>query len=188
MNPLQGNLDFFLLRAFQGPFRLKHKTQGPSHIHIPKGKLLFRFLWKDGWALQSKTGNQLSSPDDMVCPDLSSCCFTEIDIPIDLRWVSQGISGLFYRMSSHLLYMMWNARWLWIQWRGNVLHLELIWGTAIYFAFLWWHQCSSLVVTEFLGILFTSVREIEVPYVFDWEHGTPQHEMHGNRASSCSEG
>ena len=22
------------------------------------------------------------------------CCFTEIDVPIDLRWVSQGISGL----------------------------------------------------------------------------------------------
>ena len=28
--------------------------------------------------------------------------------------------------------MMWNARWLWIQWRGNVLHLELIWGTPIF--------------------------------------------------------
>ena len=23
---------------------------------------------------------------------------------------------------------------------------------------------------------------------FDWEHGTPQHEMQGNRASSCCEG
>ena len=90
-------------------------------------------------------------------------------------------------MSSHLFYMMWNARWLWIQWRGNVLHLELIWGTPIYFAFLRWHQCS-LVVTGFLGIFFSSIREIEVPYVFDWERGTPQHEMQGNRASSCSEG
>ena len=39
-----------------------------------------------------------------------------------------------------------------------------------------------------LGILFSSIREIEVPYGFDWEHGTPQHEMQGNRASSCSEG
>ena len=27
-----------------------------------------------------------------------------------------------------------------------------------------------------------------VPYDFDWEHGTPQHEMQGNRASSCGEG
>ena len=84
--------------------------------------------------------------------------------------------------------MMWNARWLWIQWRGNVLHLELIRVTQIYFAFLRWHQCSSLVVTVFLGILFSSIREIEVPYVFDWEHGIPQHEMQGNRASSCGEG
>ena len=43
-------------------------------------------------------------------------------------------------------------------------------------------------MTVFLGILFTSIREIEVPYIFDWEHGTPQHEMQGNRASSCGEG
>ena len=69
-----------------------------------------------------------------------------------------------------------------------MLHLELIWGTPIYFAFLLLHQCSSLVVTEFLRILFSSIREIEVPYVFDWERGTPQHEMQGNRASSCREG
>ena len=89
MKLLQGNLDFFLIRASQGPFWLKYKTQGPFHIHIPKGKLLLRCLWKDGLPIHSETGNQLSSPDDMVCPDLSSSCFTEIEVPIDLRWVSQ---------------------------------------------------------------------------------------------------
>ena len=94
MKTLQGNLDFFLIRASWGPFRLKHKTQCPSHIHIPKGKLLLRCLWKDGLSLQSKTGNQLSSPNDVGFPDLSSCCFAEIDFPIDLRWVPQGIYGL----------------------------------------------------------------------------------------------
>ena len=94
MKPLQGNLDFFLIRASRGPFRLKQKTQGPSHIHIPKGKLLLRCLSKDGLPLQLKTGNQLSFPDDKRCLGLSSCCFTEIDVNIDLRWVSQGISGL----------------------------------------------------------------------------------------------
>ena len=94
MKPLQGNLDYFLIRASLGPFRLKHKTQGLSHIHSPKGKLLLRCLWKIGLPRQSRTGIQLSSPDDMGCPDLSSCCFTEIDVPIDLRCVSQGISGL----------------------------------------------------------------------------------------------
>ena len=94
MKPLQGNLDFFLMRASRGPFRLKLKTQGPSHIHIPKGKLLLRCLWKEGLPLPSKTGNQVSSPDNMECPGFSSCCFTEIDVPIELRWVFQGISGL----------------------------------------------------------------------------------------------
>ena len=84
--------------------------------------------------------------------------------------------------------MMWNARWLWIQWRGNVLHHELIWGTPIYFAFLRWHQRSSLVVTVFLGNHFSSIREIVVPHVFDWKYGTPQHELHGNRTSFCGEG
>ena len=43
-------------------------------------------------------------------------------------------------------------------------------------------------VTEFLGIVFSSIRKIEVPYVFDWEHGTPQHAMQGNQASSGDEG
>ena len=94
MKPLQGNLDFFLIRASWGPFRLKHKTQGPSHIHIPKEKLLLRCLWKDGLPLHSKAGNQFSSPDNMGCPGFSSFCFSKIDVPIDLRWVSQGISGL----------------------------------------------------------------------------------------------
>ena len=71
---------------------------------------------------------------------------------------------------------------------GSVLHLELIWGTPIYLAFLRWHKRSSLVVTVFLGILFSSNREIDVPYVFDWEHGTPQQAMQGNWVSSCGEG
>ena len=56
------------------------------------------------------------------------------------------------------------------------------------FAFLRWHQSSSLVVTVFLVIPFSSIREIVIPYVFDWEHGTPQQEMQWNQASSCGNG
>ena len=41
---------------------------------------------------------------------------------------------------------------------------------------------------SFLGIHFSSITEIEVPYDFDWEHGTPHHAMQGNRVSSCQEG
>ena len=33
------------------------------------------------------------SRDDMVCMELSSCSCAEIGVPIDLRRVSQGISG-----------------------------------------------------------------------------------------------
>ena len=43
-------------------------------------------------------------------------------------------------------------------------------------------------MTGFLRILFCSIREIEVPYVFYWEHGTPQHERQANRASTSGEG
>ena len=90
---LQGNLAFFWVRASRGPFHMKQKTQGVSHIHIPEGKLLLSCLWKVGLPLQSKTGSQLSSPDNMGCMELSSSCFTEIDVPLDLWWMSQGISG-----------------------------------------------------------------------------------------------
>ena len=70
---------------------------------------------------------------------------------------------------------------------GKCASSWVIWGTPIYFAFLRWHQCSSLVVRVFLVILFSSIREIEVLYVYDWDHRTPQDEMQGNRASSCGD-
>ena len=91
---LQGNLAFFWVRVSRDPFHLRQKTQGPSQIPVAEGKLLLRCLWKVGSPLQSKTGNQLSSWGDLVCTELSLCCCTEIDIHIDLRLVSQGISAV----------------------------------------------------------------------------------------------
>ena len=61
MKTLQGNLDFFLISASRSTFSLKHKTQGSSQIHIPKGKLLLSCLWKAGLPLQSKTENHSHS-------------------------------------------------------------------------------------------------------------------------------
>ena len=72
--------------------------------------------------------------------------------------------------------------------KGKCASSWVDWGTPIYFAFLRWHHCSSLDVSVFFGILFSSITEIEVPYIFDWEHWTPQHEIQGNQASSCGEG
>ena len=85
IKPLQGNLAYSQVRASREPFHLKQKTQGTSHIQIAEGKLFLRILWKVGLPLQSKTGNQLTSPDDMGCMELSSSCFSEIDVPLDLR-------------------------------------------------------------------------------------------------------
>ena len=80
------------VRASRGSFHLRQKTQGPSHIPTAEGKLLLRCLWKDGTRVQSKTGNQLSSWDDMGCMEHSSSYCTEINIHIELRLVSQLIS------------------------------------------------------------------------------------------------
>ena len=65
--PMQGNLSFFRVRASRGPFDLRQKTQCPSQIPTAAGKLLLRCLWKVISPLQSKTGNQLSSWDEMGC-------------------------------------------------------------------------------------------------------------------------
>ena len=107
--PLQGNPTLFLVRESRYPLHFRQKTQGPSHIPIAEGKLQLRCCWKVGSNLQSKTGNQLSSCDDMECMELSSCCCTDINIDIDLRRVSQGISVDSSRKSSHFYCMMWNT-------------------------------------------------------------------------------
>ena len=106
---LQGNPAFFRVRVSRGPFHLRQETQGPCHIPIAEGKLHLSCWWKVGSNLQSKTGNQLSTWDDMGCMELSSSCCTDINIHIDLRRVSQGISVDSSRTSSHLYCMLWNT-------------------------------------------------------------------------------
>ena len=83
---------------------------------------------------------------------------------------------------------MWIAAWLWSQWKGNWPHLNLILGIPSNFAFLGWHQCSSPLVTVLLGTLWSSVEQIEAPYVLDWENAISLDIMQGNRSSSCKEG
>ena len=156
--PLQGSPAFFWVRVSRGPFHVRQNTQGQSHIPIAEGKLHLRCWWKVGSNLQSKTGNQLSSWDDMVCLELSSSFCTDINIHIDLRRVSQGISVDSSRKSSHLFCMLFNRGLLWRKWGGNGLLLVLISATPSYFAFLSWHQSSSRLVTVFLGILWCSIK------------------------------
>ena len=90
--PLQGNLDFFRVRASRCSFPLREQIQGPSHIPIAEGILLLRCLWKVGIPLQSNPGNKLSGRDDLGCMELSLSCCAEIGVALCLRRVSQGIS------------------------------------------------------------------------------------------------
>ena len=92
--PLQGNPTLFLVRASRYPLHLRQQTQGPFHITIAERSLLLRCLWKVGIHLESKPGNQLSSRDDFVCMERSLCCCIEFGVPLDLRRVSQAISGV----------------------------------------------------------------------------------------------
>ena len=92
--PLQGNLAFFQVTTSRCPFHMRQQTQGPSHIPVAEGSLLLRCLWKVVIPLQLKPGNQLSSSDDLGCMELSSSCSVEISVPLDMRRVSQGISGV----------------------------------------------------------------------------------------------
>ena len=71
----------------------------------------------------------------MGCRNVSSSYCAEIGVPIKLRRVSQGISVVAERKSSHLC-MMGNRELLWSQCRGIGLILELIWPTLCYFTFL----------------------------------------------------
>ena len=84
--------------------------------------------------------------------------------------------------------MMWIAGWLWSQCKGNSPHLNLIFGTPSSFAFLRLHQCSSHLVTVLLVTLWSSIKQIEAPYVFDWENAIALDTMQGNQASSRREG
>ena len=107
--PMQGNPTFFRVRESQYPLHVRQQIQGPSHIPIAEGRLLLRCLWGDGLPLLQNPGNQFSSRDDMGCMELFSSTCAEVGIPIDLRQVSQGISGVALRKPSQLTCMMGNG-------------------------------------------------------------------------------
>ena len=43
-------------------------------------------------------------------------------------------------------------------------------------------RCSSRLVTVLLGTLWSSIKQIEAPYVFDWENAIDLDTMQRNRA------
>ena len=73
---------------------LEAANSGSLSHTFAEGSLQLSYLWKVGIPIQSKPGNQLSSQDDLGCTELSSSSCAEIGVPLDLRQVSQGISGV----------------------------------------------------------------------------------------------
>ena len=106
--PLQRNPTFFRVRESQYPLHVRQQIQGPAHIPIAEGRLLLRCLWEGALPLSWNPGNQLSCRDEIGCMDLSSSSCAEIGFPIDMRRVSQGISGVARRKPSQLSWLMGN--------------------------------------------------------------------------------
>ena len=69
----------------------------------------------------------------------------------------------------------------WVSSRVDLLYTELFCIPEVTAVFL-----SSLTVV--LGTLWCSIKNIEAPYMFDWEHGIALHPMQGIRASSPPKG
>ena len=137
----------------------------------------------------------LSSRDDMGCTEHSSTCSTEIDDPLYLRRLSQGVSRgsygslqRFLKGVKPLVLYVADRRVVMEPMQGKWTHLNLILGTPSNFAFLGGHQCSSGLVTVLFGTLWSSIKQIEAPYVFDWENEIALDTMQGNQASSHREG
>ena len=107
--PLQGNPTFFRVRESRYPMHVRQQIQGPANISIAEGRLLLDCFWEGGLRIKQNPGNQFSSRDDMGCMELSSSSCAEIGVPIHLRLVSQGISGVAQRKPSKLSCMIWNG-------------------------------------------------------------------------------
>ena len=82
---------------------------------------------------------------------------------------------------------MVNPVWLSSQCWGIGPHLKLIWGTQSSFVLLQWPHGPSRFVTVFLGTLWSSIKEVKAPFVFDMEHGLALQAMQENRASAHCE-
>ena len=184
--PLQGNPAFFWVRASRGPFHLRQKTQSPSHLPISEGRLLLRCLLKVGLHLQSKTGShshlqmiwgarnirQAALLKLMVLDTRDGCLRESLEVPKGSQatfsvWCgSRGGYGVNEREIGLISIWFWLHRAIFHSW-GDIIVLLILWQ---------------------LGTLWSSIKQIESPYVFDWENAISLDTMKGNRASSRREG
>ena len=123
-------------KGFSGSIPLEaENTESLSHTYF-WGNAPLEVLVKRWLTSSVKDWESFSSRDHMGCTEHSSTSSTEIDDPLYVRRLSQGVSRGSQRESSHLFCMLWIAGWLWSQFKGNWPHLNLILGTPSNFAFL----------------------------------------------------
>ena len=116
------------------------------------------------------------------------CCCSDLRVPLHVWYCSWRLSGVPSKKSSILSYLMWNTELLCMQCRGIGPHLGLIWGTLSSFLLLLGPQLPSRRVIVFVGTLWSSIKEVNAPFLFDREHGIALHTVQGNWASSSDEG
>ena len=154
MNPLQGNLDFFLIRESRGPFRLKHITQVPSHIPISEGRLLLRCLWKMAYLFSQRLGI-------IPIPRWYGVHGTFLNLLYWNWWSSiletvvSGNLSSFLKGVKPLVLCDVDHRVVMEPMQGKLASSQFDFGTPSNFAFLGWHQCSSRLVTVLLGTLWS---------------------------------
>ena len=71
----QGNPAIFHVISSRGPFLLRQKMQGASHITISEGILFLMCLWKVSLPLQLKTENH----EQFCIPGVTSVFFSSCD-------------------------------------------------------------------------------------------------------------
>ena len=118
--------------------------------------------------------------------ELSSSSCAEIGVPIDLRWGSQGISGVPKGNQSNCLYDgEWGIALKLMQGNWSSFQIDLHYTKLLHIPAL--TSVSFKTYEGFLGALCSSVKQIKAPYLFDWEQVIALHAMQGNQASSLSE-
>ena len=132
---LQGIRTFFRFRESRYPLHVTQQIKGPFHIPIAEGRLLLRCCGNVAYLFNRILG--ISSPrDNMECMELSSSSCAEIGVLIDLRNVSQRISGVAQSKPSQSFCMIWNGALLRSQSRGIGRHFKLISSTQSFLTFL----------------------------------------------------
>ena len=107
--------------------------------------------------------------------------------PLHLRPEPQGPSHIHIAERSLLFRCLWKVGFPLESKPENQLSSRDDMGTCISLVLLQCPQDPSRLLTVFLGNVWSAIKEIKAPFVFDVEQGISLHEMQGNLAPCRSE-